>query len=304
MITFKLLKHLLGIVLFGLCLSCKTKEPPPAIPVSLPSPHINVPVREKNPAAWVSFDRVEAETVEHISLYFMLQVENPRSEASTMEIQDWHLHINDQKSNEGAALILDSPDRMVAPAASAQFPLRLDLDMAKLSLSEAEDVTEYQTELQVNLVFAFATGDSAETPIRTEAVFPRIREPEFTITAIAVSKGEPVNTRFRVSLQIDNPNRFPLDLSSFIYELYGDGDFWAEGEHNTPLHLPANSSLETQLFFLINFIDISRNLRDQIATLKGVHYRLIGETAVLTNIEYLPLFHTGFDVSGSQDMSE
>lgn len=301
MLTFKCLTPLLGIVLFGLGLSCKTKDPPPDIPVSPPRSGINALVKEQNPAVQVSFERVEAENLEHIRLYFMLQVENPRSAATNLVIQQWRLQINDQESNKGAALILDSPDKMVAPGASAQLPLRLDLDLAQLPLSGAEGLTEYQADLQVNLVFTFATGDMSETSIRTVAVFPRIREPEFTITAIAVSKAEQIATRFRVSLQIDNPNRFPLDISSFTYELYGDDHFWAEGNHTALLHLPANSSQETQLFFLINFIDISRNLLDQMVALKGIHYRLIGETAVLTHIEYLPLFHTGFDVAGMSE---
>jgi LEA14-like dessication related protein len=300
MVTLKALTFLWGIVIFGLCFSCKTQEaPPPAIPPSPPRV-----VKEKNPDAQVIFDRVEAETIEQISLYFILQVKNPRSTATSMDIRNWRLQINERESDDGAVLILDTNERRIAPSASVQFPLRLDLDMSKIALSGDGDFTEYRTELQANLVFTFDKGDTTEAPIKSEAVFPRIREPEFTIAAIAVSKAEQINTRFRVSLQIDNPNIFPLALSSLTYKLYGDGHFWADGKKNAILHVPANSSTETQIFFLINFIDISRNLLDQLVALKQVQYRLMGETAVLTNIEYLPQFRLDFDLSGNSGMTE
>lgn len=301
MITFKFLIPFLGLALCGLCLTCKTKDPPPEVtPLSMP---VAPAVKGENPVARLVFERVEAEDVEQFTLYFVLEVENPRSAEVDLAIRDWHIQINNRKSNEGAALSIDSDHNRVAATGSARFPLRLDLDMNKFSPFDEEDAAEYQTALQVDLGFAFATGDTAGTLISAEAVFPRIREPEFIITSIAVSKGErTTNTHFRVSLQIDNPNVFPLELSSLTYSFYGDGHFWADGKKDIFLQIPANSSAETQVFLLINFIDISLNLQDKLIALKRVHYRLTGETTILTNIVYLPEFHMDFDLSRESDL--
>ncbi|MDR2536401.1 MAG: LEA type 2 family protein [Treponema sp.] len=289
-----------GLVLSILCLACKTKGP-----AMLGSAAPTIPnVKQTDPAARLFFERIEAENVEHLRLHFVLEVENPRTVSADLDIQDWGIQINNQPSNEGAYLILDSNAPQVNAGASARFPMRLDLDMNKLRLSKEEIVTEYLTELQMYLRFAFETGDTAITQIRTEAVFPRIEEPEFSITSIAVRRGEQVNTNthFRVGLHIDNPNVFPLELSALSYSFYGNGAFWADGQENIVLHIPAKGSTETQVFLMINFIDISKNLKNQLITLKRVQYRLTGETKILTNIVYLPEFSMDFDIFRNSDM--
>ncbi|MDR0562925.1 MAG: LEA type 2 family protein [Spirochaetaceae bacterium] len=298
MITVKSIIPLI-LLLMNVCLSCKTVKPehPPSLPAaslgSLP-----------NPAASLIFERVEAETVEHITLYFTLEVENPRTASAVLDIQDWRIVINQQDSNGGAVLALDSERSRIGAGASAHVPVRLDLDMNRVFPSGEESASDYLTELQMHLKFVFDTGDTAVTHIDTIAAFPRIREPEFSIASIAVGKGERISTttRFRLKLQIDNPNIFPLELSSLSYSFYGDGDFWADGEQTGLLHIPANGSAETYVYFIINFIDISRNLQKQLVALKQISYRLTGESRILTNIVYLPEFRMDFDLSGDSNM--
>jgi LEA14-like dessication related protein len=111
-------------------------------------------------------------------------------------------------------------------------------------------------------------------------------------------KAELINTRFRVSLKVDNPNPFPMELSSFVYELYGEGRFWADGREKNVLKIPALETAETRLFLVMNFIDMKRSLLDQIINLQDVNYRFKGEALVRTEVDYLPQFRTVFDLSG------
>ncbi|MDR0589640.1 MAG: LEA type 2 family protein, partial [Spirochaetaceae bacterium] len=122
--------------------------------------------------------------------------------------------------------------------------------------------------------------------------------PDFNVTAIAIMKAELINTRFKVKLRVDNPNFFPVELSAFSYELYGADRFWAEGEKTDILLIPARSSAETELFLVMNFINMRRELLDQIIAMKQVNYRLAGEAEVRTRMELLPHFLVDFDRSG------
>ena len=131
-----------------------------------------------------------------------------------------------------------------------------------------------------------------------EEVETKVLEPVFTITSIAILQAELINTRFRVSLRINNPNPFPVELSEFRYELYGNGRLWADGIEKNAFEVPGNSTVEGNLFLLMNFIDMQRNLLDQIINLVDVNYRFAGSALVDTLLEQHPNFRTSFDLSG------
>ncbi|MDR0495266.1 MAG: LEA type 2 family protein [Treponema sp.] len=123
-------------------------------------------------------------------------------------------------------------------------------------------------------------------------------EPEFAITSIAILQADLINTRFKLSLAINNPNMFPITLSSFRYELYGDDNFWASGVLMNFALIPAQSSLETSFDFEMNFIDMKRKLLDDIIALRQVHYRVVGNAEVETGMASFPIFNMEFDYSG------
>ena len=147
----------------------------------------------------------------------------------------------------------------------------------------------------------FLAGCKSKPPFETP---PAVQEPVFSITEIAVLKAELINTRFRVNLKVDNPNPFPVELSSFVYELYGQGRLWADGEEKNVFQIPAHESREAQLFLIMNFINMNRALLDQVIKLQNVQYRFAGEVMVSTGIDYLPQFKSVYDLSGYSQVLE
>jgi LEA14-like dessication related protein len=271
--------------LLGLVFSCKSP------PVPVPAVH------EETPVSRLEFDHIEAETIQKISLFFKLAVQNPRPLPLKTEIKNWKAEL------DGHALEKDAAELHFEniPGEAPEIPLRLDIDLAKCPL-KPEEAGELNARLTVNVDYRFSKDRSSPGTVSAEAVFPRIKEPVFTITSIAILQAELINTRFRVNLRIDNPNFFPVDLSSFGYELYGEGRFWAGGEERDVFHIPAKSSNETKLFLLMNFIDMRRNLLDEVIAMNLVRYRFRGEVMVGTGVGYLPVFDMAFDKSGMSEV--
>jgi LEA14-like dessication related protein len=154
----------------------------------------------------------------------------------------------------------------------------------------------------MNLIMELGFRRDTAPPVSIEvsglAVFPGVRAPEFTITSIAILKAELVNTRFRVGLKIENPNPYPVDLSAFSYVLYGNGLRWADGTERDIIKVAGKSALTGNLYLIMNFIEMPRELLDQIIRLEDVNYRFTGEAVVITGLDYLPQFKSGFDMSG------
>jgi LEA14-like dessication related protein len=127
---------------------------------------------------------------------------------------------------------------------------------------------------------------------------PTLLEPEFSISSIVILQAELINTRFKVRLRIDNPNSFPLELAAFAYELYGAGRYWAEGREETPLEIPPEGYAEKDLFLLMNFINMKREVLDQVIALRAVRYRFAGDVSVRAGDGRLPAVTLRFDKSG------
>jgi LEA14-like dessication related protein len=107
-----------------------------------------------------------------------------------------------------------------------------------------------------------------------------VAEPEFNIISIVILQADLINTEFETVLKIDNPNNFPVELSTLKYELFGNGLLWADGIENDILRVPAKSSLETKFNFTMNFINMNRKLLDDVIAMRQVQYRFKGNALV------------------------
>lgn len=143
-----------------------------------------------------------------------------------------------------------------------------------------------------------------DIPAEPEPEPIEFQDPQFTITAIAILQEDLINTRFRVKLTIDNPNIFPITIVSFSYELYGDGRFWAGGRDTKSLLVPAGDSLKTSLDFEMNFINMKRQLLDDIIAMRQVRYRFTGNVEVDTGMAHIPPFNVHFELSGVSDVEK
>jgi LEA14-like dessication related protein len=286
-------RRFLPLLFFSLfcCLTCKSPPPPP----------------EEPPVSELRFDHIEAESINRLVLYYHLRIENPRPLPLDLKIGAWKTVVDgreysrDKVSLSCNALPIEETLVEVPGGGGSERMLRLDLDLGPYRDSPAasENSGDCRTELRVDLAYYYGQRKPLAGTAAALAVFPRIREPEFTITAIAIIQAELINTRFRVSLRIDNPNIFPVALSSFGYELYGAGRFWADGREEDVLHIPAQGSAETRLFLMMNFINMKRSLLDEVIAMRQVRYRFTGEAEVGTGVSWLPRFHMGFDHTGN-----
>jgi LEA14-like dessication related protein len=286
------MKYAIWCPLLFLLLSCATREPAAAEPLP-PEP----PPREY-PAARLVFDRIEAAAPDRVSILFSLEADNPGTEAVRVQAGGWNAVVNGVDRTREGSLVLDGG--VLAAGASRVYPLRLETD----PLPDAVDQENGDAELSVDILFAFDLGGEIRTPVKAVAVFPLVRKVRMRIASIAVMKADLINTRFKVVLRIDNPNRFPVELSAFRYELYNAGRLWADGVKTDILGIPPENSAETELFLTMNFIDMSRELLNEVTAMRGIHYRFTGEVWVSAGTGGLAPFRMAYDLSGYSDVIE
>ena len=250
------------------------------------------------PPPTLVFNDIEAENPEKLSLYFSLELENPFPVDISAVIDSWQVEINDRRAPLGFSL--EHP-ALLEISGSLSVPLRLDMDIAALARAGLAPADDYR----VNLILSLELSGNSRAPVPSGklevsslAEFPGVRAPEFTITSIAILKAELVNTGFRLGLRIVNPNPYSVNLSALSYVLYGNGRRWADGLERKIGSVPGKSALQGHLVLGMNFIDMGRDLFDQIVNLVDVNYRFAGNAIVTTGVDYLPSFDSGFDLSG------
>lgn len=141
---------------------------------------------------------------------------------------------------------------------------------------------------------------SCKTPPQVIEVIEEIKftEPEFEIVSIIIIQADLINTKFETVLKVTNPNNFDLELSQIKYELHGNGMFWADGEENNLVMIPAESSEEYKFRFSMNFIGTNRNLLDAVIAMRRVEYDFKGEAQMKIDNPRAPVYTVNFNIDG------
>jgi LEA14-like dessication related protein len=278
------------------------------------------PQPEKMPFLTLAFDRIEGIDIHRVVLYYHFKAENPRPASMTMTVHGGKTIINTREIDPLHAVlksngaIFSSAATGVAAGETREMEFELHLDLKEIiqaisgsgneGAAQADSIDTFITKLALEASCQYGEELPAAVNVSAVTEFPRIWEPEFSINSIAIMQAELINTRFTVTLRINNRNPFPVTLSSFDYELYGHGMFWADGKERNILTIPAKSGAETKLFLIMNFINMKRSLLDEIIAMRQVNYRLKGAAEVITGIEWLPRFSMQFDKSGYSEVVE
>ncbi|MBU0934962.1 MAG: LEA type 2 family protein [Spirochaetes bacterium] len=146
---------------------------------------------------------------------------------------------------------------------------------------------------------AAGDGTALFAAASADGVFPLIREPVITIASMHLLKHDLVNVRLALSLDIHNPNVFPLIFESTEYDFFGEGRRWNKQRHQSALTLPPDAHTSLQLPLTLNFADMNRRLLDLVAGKGTVAYKLTGDADIRTGLDYLPQFTLHYDRQGS-----
>jgi LEA14-like dessication related protein len=246
------------------------------------------------------FDRIEASGPDNVTLYFFIHARNSGTEGVVVELEKSRVFLNGTELSAGFSGSAETA--RVDPGAEEKISAACRLDLKNIEPSLPLEAEELDTTTAMELAFVFDGGGRGSALTRADFSFTRIREPRFSIVSIAIMQAELINTRFRVKVRIENPNPFPLTFSSFSYELYGQGRFWAGGSETDIYTIPENGETEEDLFLVMNFINMQRDLLDQIIAMRSVRYRFTGTAEIGTGAAYLPVFTTAFDLRGDSEV--
>jgi LEA14-like dessication related protein len=131
------------------------------------------------------------------------------------------------------------------------------------------------------------------------AFAPKIEAPRLMLVSAGMTSGDLFSQTFLVRLHVENPNDRDLPVRGIEYELFLEGDSFAEGMSNKAFVIPALGETEFDLPVRTHFISSIGRLLSRLNGKQKVQYVLEGK--VFTDVGILK--KVPFRESGTVDLA-
>ena len=108
-----------------------------------------------------------------------------------------------------------------------------------------------------------------------------MEKPSFVIREIILSPNSFTEANLVIGLDVQNPNRFDLTLTSFEYVLFLDNEEIGTGRLEKEILVPSSSTTQVQVSVVAKFKDLGGSLKT-IITGRGLPYEIKGKASVKT----------------------
>ncbi|MFO7304167.1 MAG: LEA type 2 family protein [Gammaproteobacteria bacterium] len=114
---------------------------------------------------------------------------------------------------------------------------------------------------------------------------PKLETPRLTLVGAAMTSGDIFSQTFVVRMHVQNPNNRDLPIRGIDYQLFLEGDRFAEGVTPRPFVVPANGETEFDIIVRTNFVSSIGRLLTRLQGRRQVEYLIEGR--ILTDIGML-----------------
>lgn len=123
---------------------------------------------------------------------------------------------------------------------------------------------------------------------------PAIETPRLSIAGLAMPSTDLFSQQFLVRLNVENPNDRQLTVKAIEYQLFLEGDSFAQGSTSNAFVVPALGSTEFDMMVRTNFISSAGRLLTRLNGREQVNYVLEGTVhADLGLIRKIPFRRSG-----------
>jgi LEA14-like dessication related protein len=125
---------------------------------------------------------------------------------------------------------------------------------------------------------------------------PKIEAPKLSVVRVGMVSADIFSQQFRVRVHVANPNDRAIPVKAIEYELFLQGDSFAEGTTNAPFTVPALGETEFDMMVRTNFVSSIGRLLSRLETSpdRKLQYEMSGKVYVdLPFIRSVPFSDTG-----------
>ena len=123
---------------------------------------------------------------------------------------------------------------------------------------------------------------------------PNVEPLRLMIVMVGMTSGDVFSQQFLVRLHVQNPNDREIAIKGIDYQLFLQGDSFAEGVSNKPFKLPALGETEFDMTVRTNFMSSIGRLMSRLNGAKKVQYTIEGTVFTdITMMKKIPFRESG-----------
>jgi len=242
----------------------------------------------------LSFDKID--------LLFDLKVTNPNSISIHLSGYDYDLIISD------ASFLNGQQNNAIDLAANGSSLLQLPISITFKSLFEiyqsVKDADSLRYTLKTGFSFNLPVLGDVRIPVSRDGSFPVVRIPSISLSQIRLNKLNFMGADLKMSIRVQNPNAFSLNLKGLDYKLDVNGSNWFSGKNIQNLYINGKGESVLELPFSLNFLEMGKTAYDMLSGSAKLQYKFSGKTDLTTSLKLLGEIKLPFNKEGDISLTK
>jgi len=249
------------------------------------------------PKVKIAGTQIKKFAMDQVDLSVELEIDNPNPIAINTAGFNYEVFVNNQLFTKGEQIQKNSI--AAASVSKTSFPVTLVYSELKKVFKDIKSLNEieYEIKAQVNVDLPVVgtvpvnAADSGKLPV------PKI--PKISVSNIELGKMGFKTADVILTLDVENPNIFDIDITSLIYDINVAGSTWAKSSLKKPLELKSATRSKINIPIKLNIWNMGGSVLESLTKQKPLAYQVTGDMAVNTDLPLFSQIKLPFDYSAS-----
>ncbi|MBN2279918.1 MAG: LEA type 2 family protein [Candidatus Marinimicrobia bacterium] len=259
-------------------------------------------VNIQKPTAEIQNISLEKLSLEKADLLFHIKISNPNPVAIHLAGFDYDLVLNENsflKGDNGSKIDINASDD-----GFVNFPLTLNfqnLYNTYQGLKEADEIL-YTLNLGLNMELPFL--GNVRIPISKSDQLPTVKIPGIQVKSINMDQLSLTKADMILQIEVDNPNKWALNLNKMNYNLIVNSKKWAVGDLSQKVSVQGKEKSILEIPFSLNYLDVGASVFSMIKNNQNFNYQLSGSADIGSSLKILQNFNFPFEKVGSIQLGQ
>lgn len=255
----------------------------------------------ERPTATLDAVRVTGLSFEGAELTADITIENPNAVGISLTELSYQFDVEGSRVLSGT-----TPDGLTIEAfgeSRVSVPLAVTFNEIRDVVRIAAGQWELAYVLTTTLSFELPVLGEVTIPLEQEGTLPVVRLPRVEVAELRLESIGFSGAQLQLSLEVENPNRFPLGFERLQYNFAVQDQTWIDGGTERGTTIGELGSERLDLGFSLSFASLGRSLRDLLLGDDEIRYLFAGALTVDPGLPLLPRTTLPYELRGAIPLS-
>ena len=255
----------------------------------------------ERPTATLDAVRVTGLSFEGAELTADITIENPNSVGISLTQLSYQFDVEGSRVLSGT-----TPDGLTIAAfgeSRVSVPLAVTFDEIRDVVRIAAGQWELAYLLTTRLSFELPVLGEVTIPLEQDGTLPVVRLPRVEVAELRLESIGFSGAQLQLSLEVENPNGFPLGFERLQYNFAVQDQTWIDGGTERGTTIGELGSERLDLGFSLSFVSLGRSLRDLLLGGDEIRYLFAGALTVDPGLPLLPRTTLPYELRGAIPLS-